>query len=66
MKLPFVKQNDSKDCGVSCLLMIIRYYKGNFPRERLRELTKTSKEGTTAYHLIDAAKQLHFSAVGVK
>ena len=66
MKLPFVKQDDSKDCGVSCLLMIIRYYKGNIPREKLRELTKTSKDGTTAYHLIDTAKQLHFSAVGVK
>ncbi len=66
MRLPFVKQDDSKDCGVSCLLMIIRYYKGNIPRERLREITKTTKDGTLAYHLIDAAKKLHFSAVGVK
>ena len=66
MKLPFIKQEDSKDCGVSCLLMLIRYYKGNIPRERLRVLTKTSKEGTTAYDLIDAAKKLNFSATGVK
>lgn len=66
MKLPFIKQEDSKDCGVSCLLMLIRYYKGDIPRERLRVLTRTSKEGTTAYDLIDAAKKLNFSATGVK
>jgi len=66
VKLPFIKQEDSKDCGVCCLLMMIRYYKGNIPREKLRILTKTSKEGTTAYDLIDAAKKLNFSATGVK
>jgi len=66
VKLPFIKQEDSKDCGVSCLLMLIRYYKGDIPRERLRTLTKTTKEGTTAYDLIEAAKKLNFSATGVK
>lgn len=46
--------------------MIIRYYRGDIPRERLRDLTKTTREGTTAYHLVEAAKQFHFSAQGVK
>ena len=28
-KYPFVKQDELKDCGVSSLLMIIKYYNGN-------------------------------------
>lgn len=65
MRLPFVKQNDIKDCGVCCLLMIIKYYKGNIPKEKLKELTKTTREGTTAYDLLEAAKKLNFITTGV-
>ena len=50
-KIPIVKQEGIKDCGTACLLSIIKYYSGNISMERLRELTKTSKIGTTAYHL---------------
>lgn len=65
MRLPFVKQEATKDCGASCLLMIIKYYHGDIPREKLRELVKTTKEGTTAYNIIEASKRLSFSSVGV-
>lgn len=65
-KYPFVKQEGYKDCGVACLLMIIRYYKGNISIERLRELSKTGKNGTTAYNLIKCANDVGFSAYGVK
>jgi len=65
VRLPFVKQEAIKDCGASCLLMIIRYYHGDIPREKLRELVKTTKEGTTAYNIIEASKKLFFSSRGV-
>lgn len=65
-KYPFIKQDDLKDCGVSCLLMIIRFYKGNVSKEYLRDITKTNKNGTTAYHIIEAAKKLGFNASGIK
>lgn len=65
MRLPFVKQEATKDCGASCLLMIIKYYHGDIPREKLRELVKTTKEGTTAYNIIEASKKLSFSSMGV-
>ncbi|MDD4547896.1 MAG: peptidase domain-containing ABC transporter, partial [Bacilli bacterium] len=63
---PFVKQDGIKDCGVASLLMIIKYYKGSVGIEQLRDMTKTTKKGTTAYHLVDTALQLGMDAKGVK
>ena len=65
-KYPFVRQEGLKDCGCACLLMIIKYYKGNMTIDRLRDLTKTSKNGTTAFNLINCANELGFSASGVE
>ncbi len=65
-KYPFLKQSGIKDCGVSCLSMIISYYKGYVPICKLREMTKTSKHGCTAYHLIETAKEIGFESKGVK
>lgn len=65
-KYPFVKQEGLKDCGVCCLQMIIKYYKGYVPISKLRHITKTTKDGTTAYHLINALESLGFKAQGVE
>lgn len=61
-----IKQQGIKDCGASCLLSIIKYYKGNVPLEKLREMTKTDRNGVSAYHLIECAKEIGFSARGLK
>ena len=66
MKYPFVKQRDLKSCGISSLLMIIKYYKGNVLLEELEDKTETNKLGTTAYNIIKAANNLGFNAYGVK
>ncbi len=66
LKYPFVKQEGLKDCGVACILMVVRYYKGNLSIERLRDLTKTSKNGTSAYNLVNALNQIGFSSQGVR
>jgi len=65
-KYPFVKQEGFKDCGCASLLMIIKYYKGNMTIEKLRDITKTNRNGTTAYNLIEAANNIGFRAKGVK
>ena len=65
-RYPFVKQKTSKDCAVASLSMIIRYYKGYIDNSYLTELTKTNKNGTTAFHLIEAAKQIGFESRGIK
>lgn len=66
MKKKYVKQDDLKDCGISSLLMIIRYYGGDVPKEYLRNLTKTTKDGVSAFYLLKAAQQLGFSTKALK
>lgn len=60
----FVLQHDQSDCGVACLLSLIQYYKGTNSLEKLRELSGTSKQGTTLLGLYQAANQLGFNAQG--
>lgn len=53
-----VLQEGTKDCGAACLQSIIHYYGGNVTLERLIELTKTTKEGTTFYNLKEASEEI--------
>jgi len=55
-----------KTCGVSCLEMIIKYYKGFVKKSTLLEMTKTNKDGTTAFHLNETLTKLGFNSKGVK
>ena len=64
--MEIVKQDGNMDCGVSCLLSVIRHYGGNVPIEYLREKTNTTKEGVNAYKLVEAAKELGFESYGLK
>lgn len=64
--MEIVKQDGYMDCGVSCLLSIIKYYGGNIPIEYLREKTNTTKDGVTAYKLVEFAKEIGFESYGLK
>lgn len=57
-----VLQDGIKDCGICCLLSIIRHYGGNVSKEYLRELTNTTKNGVTAYSIVVSAKKIGFEA----
>lgn len=57
-------QLDQSDCGVACLLSIIKLYGGNQSIESLRELSGTTKQGTTLLGLYQSANQLGFTAEG--
>ena len=61
-----VRQNGSMDCGVCCLLSVIRHYGGNLPIEYLREMTATDRNGVSAYNLVHTAQEIGFSAYGVR
>src|SRR5574344_595252 len=63
-KYPFVKQINCNDCAVACLQMIIKYYKGYISLNELKNLTKTTSNGTTAYNLIGGAKLIGFDTKG--
>ena len=61
-----IKQEGFKDCGPSSLLTIIKHYKGYIDINDLKEMCKTDKSGTTAYHLIEASKKLGFESYGIR
>ena len=63
--MKIVLQDGNSDCGAASLLSIIKYYGGNISIEKLRELTNTTKDGVTAYNLIEASKSLGFDSIGV-
>lgn len=62
----FIRQQDQQDCGVACLLSIIRFYGGNASLERLRELSGTHTQGTTMLGLVQACPALGLQAKGLQ
>jgi ATP-binding cassette subfamily B protein len=58
----FVRQQGQSDCGVACLLSIIRYYGGNANLETLRIESGTDKQGTTLLGLMQGAEKQGFEA----
>lgn len=65
-KYPFRQQPGLKDCGCTCLQMIIEFYNGKIGIEKIRDLSNTTKNGTTAFNLIEAAHQIGFEAKGLR
>jgi ATP-binding cassette, subfamily C, bacteriocin exporter len=57
-------QLDQSDCGVACLLSVIKLNGGDASLEKLRELSGTTKEGTTMLGLYQVANKLGFTAEG--
>lgn len=57
-------QHDSSDCGVACLVSIIRYYGGDSTIEKIRNLSGTGKTGTTMLGLYQAANKSGLEATG--
>lgn len=66
MKKIIVYQEETSDCGVACLLSIIRYYNGDANLETLRMDSNTTNKGVSAYDLIKCAQKNGFNAIGYK
>ncbi len=64
-RLELISQLDKKDCGITCLLMILKYYGGEVSREYLRILAHQDQYGVSAYYLIEAASNLGLEGKGV-
>ena len=60
--MKYIKQEGIKDCGITCLYNIIRFYKGNVSLEKIRELTKTNENGTSIYNLVEASNKIGLEA----
>lgn len=59
-KKSFIRQQDQSDCGVACIASLVKYYGGDIRLEKLRELSGTSKQGTTMLGLFQAGQQIGF------
>ena len=64
IKASFTQQQEEKDCGISCLLSLIRFYCGNNDFENLRRLSGTNIAGTTLLGLCQSAQATGFNAEG--
>jgi ATP-binding cassette subfamily B protein len=63
---PFYKQRDSKDCGPTCLRIVAKYYKKTIELQHIRNLSETTREGSSLLGLSDAAEALGFRTLGIK
>lgn len=63
MKL--ILQHDERDCGAACLSMIAENYGLRLPTCQYRELTKTDRNGTNLYGIVDGAEKIGLKAEGL-
>ena len=66
MRYPFVKQEGQMECGVACILMLIKYYNGYISTNKLKVMTKTTNCGTTVFNMVKALREIGFTADGVE
>ena len=65
-QFPFCKQPDAKDCGPTCLRIIAKHYGKTIPLQQIRNLSETTREGSSLLGLSDAAENLGFRSLGVQ
>lgn len=65
-QFPNFKQPDSKDCGPTCLRITSKYYGKNISLQQIRNLSETTREGSSLLGLSDAAEKLGFKSLGVQ
>lgn len=65
-KFPFYKQPDTKDCGPTCLRIVIKHYGKTIPLQQIRNLTETTREGSSMLGLSNAAENMGLKSLGIR
>ena len=65
-KFPFYKQADLKDCGPTCLKIISKYYGKNISIQELRDLSETTRQGSSILGISDALEKIGIRSLGAK
>jgi len=63
---PHYNQPDSKDCGPTCIRIIAKHYGKLITLKEIREITETTREGSSLLKLSDAAEAMGFKTIGAK
>jgi ATP-binding cassette subfamily B protein len=66
LNFPFYKQQDSIDCGPTCLRMVAKHYGRSVAIQKLRALCFTNRGGTTLWNLSDACEKIGLRSLGVR
>ena len=62
----FVKQTSINDCGVACLLMILKSYDIDETLNSLKQKMKIKENGVSAYEIVKTAKKYNLVCTGYK
>lgn len=65
-KFPHFRQLDEMDCGPTCLRIISKYYGKEFSLDFFRNLSSTTRAGSSLLGLSEAAEKTGFRALGLK
>lgn len=65
MSFPFIRQPDSKQCGVACLASICRHYGATYPLHLISGFCTTHSDGMSLLGLSGAARKLGFDTMCV-
>ena len=63
--MKFVRQRDSHDCGVACLVMVCQHYGRNISLERTRQLCHIKRTGVSLLGISEAAEIMGLRTQGV-
>ncbi len=65
-KFPTYIQTESKDCGPTCIKILAKHYGKTINTQQLRQLSETTREGSSLLGLSEAAESIGFRSLGVK
>lgn len=65
-KIRFYQQSDAMNCGPTCLRMIAKHYGRSISLEKLKNISETTREGSSLANISDAAEKIGFRTLGVK
>lgn len=60
------RQTESKDCGPTCIKIIAKYYGKIINTQQLRNLSETTREGSSLMGLSDAVESIGLKSLAVK
>ena len=66
MRFPSYRQYDQMDCGPTCLRIIAKYYGKSYSLEMLRNISETTREGSSLSSISDAAEKIGLKSIGAR
>ena len=63
---PLYTQHDAKDCGPTCLRMVVAYYGCRYTSQYLREKCFISHQGVSLLDISEAAEQMGMHTIGLQ